>query len=97
MGPNGYICPGGGFTQIHEDGFGTVDSGHSCHHGINEVVMLRRLPSCHKQNALHHIQTKRQSKNASESLFKLPHDDSRSELLWPSNEIIENWANMGYV
>jgi hypothetical protein len=51
MGPNLYISPGGGYTQFHQDGHGTVDSGHSCLTGYNEVIMLRRLPECHKQQA----------------------------------------------
>ena len=42
---------GGRFTLIHQDGHGTVDSGHSNLSGYNEVVMLRRLPECHKLNA----------------------------------------------
>jgi hypothetical protein len=51
MGPNLYISPGGGYTQFHQDGHGTVDSGHSCLTGYNEVIMLRRLPECHKRQA----------------------------------------------
>jgi len=27
MGPNLYMVPGGGFTHLHQDGNGTVDSG----------------------------------------------------------------------
>ena len=46
---------GGGFTQTHQDGHGTVDSGHSNLSGYYEVVMLRRLPECHKLNACAHI------------------------------------------
>lgn len=34
-------------------GHGTVDSGHLCLSGYNEVVMLRRLPKGHEVNALH--------------------------------------------
>jgi hypothetical protein len=45
------IVIGGGYTQFHQDGHGTVDSGHSCLTGYNEVVMLRRLPECHKRQA----------------------------------------------
>jgi hypothetical protein len=48
MGPNMYITPGGGFTLLHQDGHGTVDSGHLLVSGYNEVVMLRRLPERHK-------------------------------------------------
>ena len=43
MGPNLYITPPGGRTWFHEDGNGTVDSGHQCLTGRNEVIMLRRI------------------------------------------------------
>ena len=41
-GPNVCITPGGDFTSLHQDGNGTVDSGHCCHEGDNEVLMLQR-------------------------------------------------------
>lgn len=51
MGP--YLClASGGFTSFRQVGHGTVDSGHTCMSGFNEVVMLRRLPEEHKQHAL---------------------------------------------
>ncbi|CAN0499222.1 unnamed protein product, partial [Ectocarpus sp. 8 AP-2014] len=31
------------WTQFHQDGNGTVDSGHQCLAGRNRVIMLRRL------------------------------------------------------
>jgi hypothetical protein len=43
MGPNLYVTPPGSYTDFHLDGFGTVDPGHLCLSGYNEVVMLRRL------------------------------------------------------
>jgi hypothetical protein len=52
MGPNIYITPPGSFTKFHQDGHGTVDSGHQCLRGYNEVVMLRRLTETHKINAI---------------------------------------------
>lgn len=52
MGPNLYITPPGSFTNFHQDGHGTVDSGHQCLSGYNEVVMLRRLTETHKRNAI---------------------------------------------
>lgn len=33
--------------------YGTVDSGHLCLSGYNEVVLLRRLPKGHDVNAIH--------------------------------------------
>ncbi len=38
-----YITPPGSFTFFHEDGFGTVDSGHQSLAGLNEVIMLSRI------------------------------------------------------
>lgn len=52
MGPNLYMTPPGSFTSFHQDGHGSVDSGHQCIYGYNEVVMLRRLPEEHKKNAM---------------------------------------------
>ena len=52
MGPNLYITPPGSITHFHQDGHGSVDSGHQCIQGYNEVVMLRRLPEIHKKNAM---------------------------------------------
>ena len=30
IGPNLYMRPPGSFTNFHQDGYGTVDSGHLC-------------------------------------------------------------------
>lgn len=43
MGPLIYAGDGGAFTDFHVDGYGTVDAGHLCLHGYNEVIMLRKL------------------------------------------------------
>jgi hypothetical protein len=71
---------GGGYTQVHQDGHGTVDSGHSNLCGFNEVVMLRRLPECHKLQACQKIPTLANDISEEEAvncLYKLPHDDGR--------------------
>ena len=47
-------------------GYGTVDSGHLCLSGYNEVVMLRRLPNGHERNAIHADR---------KSFFEMPHAD----------------------
>ena len=47
-----YITPPAAFTYFHQNGHGTVDSGHWCLSGYNEVVMLRRLTERHKKHAL---------------------------------------------
>lgn len=52
MGPNVYATPPGAFTWFHQDGNGTVDSGHQSLTGLNEVIMLQRLGEEQKQAAL---------------------------------------------
>lgn len=52
IGPNLYLTPPGAFTWFHEDGHGTVDSGHQCLRGRNEVVMLKRMDAEQKTEAL---------------------------------------------
>lgn len=47
-----YVTPPASFTHFHQDGHGTVDSGHLCLNGYNEVIMLRRLTERHKKHAL---------------------------------------------
>lgn len=75
MGPNLYITPPGSFTTFHKDGHGTVDSGHLCLMGYNEVVMLRRLTEKHKKNAIRILNGK-DSGNHHEALYGYPHAES---------------------
>ena len=49
MGPNVYATPPGSYTWFHQDGSGTVDSGHQSLGGLNEVIMFRRMPELAKQ------------------------------------------------
>jgi hypothetical protein len=70
MGPNLYLTPPLSFTSFHQDGHGTVDSGHLNMGGYNEVVMLRRVPTRHKVNALS-ILTGTQY----DGLYREPHED----------------------
>ena len=64
MGPNMYVTPPGSFTWFHRDGNGTVDSGHLALAGYNEVIIMRRLPLLHEQNAID---------VGSDTLYELPH------------------------
>ena len=52
MGPNLYLTPPGSFTHLHQDGHGTVDSGHLYISGCNEVVIFRRMSEERKKHAL---------------------------------------------
>lgn len=69
---------------MHQDGHGTVDSGHTCLSGFNEVVMLRRLPEAHKINACREIPnlfgSPRNNEQARDVLYNLPHDDQSVRL-----------------
>ena len=77
MGPYLYATPPGSFTHFHQDGHGTVDSGHLCIHGHNEVIVLRRVPECHKRNALGILLGGEAtgSMTAESAMFHQPHQD----------------------
>jgi len=83
MGPSIYMTPPSSFTELQQDGHGTVDSGHYCCRGYNEIIMLRRLPERHKHNALNLL-------HSSSS----PHDVN-TLLRWPTNKAIEKCNEMG--
>lgn len=99
MGPNMYITPPGAFTHFHQDGHGTVDSGHFCLSGFNEVVMTRRLTERAKRHALRILTgSYKQAKGPSyEGLYDLPHGDNLGEKpRWPDNEAIAECNKMNY-
>jgi len=100
MGPNMYITPPGSFTHFHQDGHGTVDSGHVCLSGYNEVVMLRRLPERHKRHALRFLtgSYKNPREHTFEALYNLPHGDGLGDKpRWPDNEALQKCNEMKYV
>ena len=75
MGPNLYVTPPASFTHFHQDGHGTVDSGHLCISGFNEVVMLRRLTERHKKHALWILSGKKPKGLHFDGLYSQPHGD----------------------
>jgi len=91
MGPNCYVTPGGAYTHMHQDGHGTVDSGHCCLEGYNEVVMLRRLPERHKL----HATTLLPNQGEYDALYTFPHGIGKKPD-WPTNDTIKAWQKMGY-
>eukprot|EP00554_Chaetoceros_debilis_P012240 CAMPEP_0194110982 /NCGR_PEP_ID=MMETSP0150-20130528/10091_1 /TAXON_ID=122233 /ORGANISM="Chaetoceros debilis, Strain MM31A-1" /LENGTH=1306 /DNA_ID=CAMNT_0038800289 /DNA_START=328 /DNA_END=4248 /DNA_ORIENTATION=+ len=97
MGPNLYVTPPGSFTHFHQDGHGTVDSGHMCIDGYNEVIMLRRMSEDHKRQALHllHYNDRRQKNIHYDALYGLPHHDGKKPL-WPDHEAIKNCDELNY-
>lgn len=74
MGPNAYCTPPESFTQVHQDGHGTVDSGHLCLTGFNEVIMLRRMMERHKIHALSLLRGKGRGAHY-DGLYDMPHGD----------------------
>ena len=93
---------GGGFTQTHQDGHGTVDSGHSNLSGYNEVVMLQRLPGCHKLNACALIPQLgddcKPTNQAMNMLYQLPHADGQKDRPQRlTTETIKSLENLKYV
>jgi hypothetical protein len=83
MGPNIYLTPPGSFTQFHQDGHGSADSGHLCLEGFNEVVMLRRLDDVHKEHALHFLKCNERRQGSEikyDALYGKPHHDVSNHL-----------------
>lgn len=76
------------FTYFHQDGNGTVDSGHYCHKGYNDVILFGRLSN-------------NQEKQMEAILFGedyvpfQPHGDGVKPD-WPTKGKIEKCAAEGY-
>jgi len=102
MGPNMYITPPAAFTHFHQDGHGTVDSGHFCLKGYNEVILLRRLTERHKKHALmiltgNFLNNGDKTHDYFDALYQVPHGDELGEKpAWPTKEQIEKCRQMGY-
>lgn len=67
---------------------GTVDSGHSCISGYNEVVILRNLPEEHKRYVSNLL--------GYDGAHTLPHDCSGIKCKddWPTKSVIEECRRM---
>jgi hypothetical protein len=102
MGPNLYVTPGNTYTSLHQDGLGTVDSGHSCLFGTNEVLMLRRMPEIHKRKLCAMVPSITKGVSAIDlsenTMYGLPHEDGRvDKQKWPTSQLVDQWRNMKYV
>lgn len=86
-GPHAYITPAGAFTRFHRDGNGTVDSGHLCLEGCNEVIMLRPSLSAHETKSLFKILK-------GKKFDEQPHSLGGS-FDWPTHEMIEQLEREG--
>ena len=85
MGPNFYVTPPASFTAFHQAGHGTVDSGHVCLSGHNEVIMLRRMPEENKLHAMSILSGGKDGDGSYNALYGLPHLDGFSHFpLWVS-------------
>ena len=97
MGPNMYVTPPAAFTHFHQDGHGTVDSGHLCLAGYNEVVILRRLTERHKKHALMILTGDGTPNGYFDGLYQEPHQDQLGKKpSWPTQENIGKCRAMGY-
>jgi hypothetical protein len=94
-----YITPTGTFTHFHQDGHGSVDSGHQVISGYNEICMLRRLPERHKRHAMWLLTGGGKSEGAFyDALYSEPHGDGLGEKpQWPTKTQIDELRRMGYV
>lgn len=52
MGPYLFITRPGPITTFHKDGFGSVDSGHLCLSGYNEIIMFPSLADWQEKKVL---------------------------------------------
>jgi hypothetical protein len=99
--PAVYITPPASFTHFHQDGHGTVDSGHLVISGYNEVVLLRRLTERHKRHALWLLTGFKEHANKAtqtflDGLYSEPHSDGLGEKpKWPTTDRIQMCQEMG--
>ena len=77
---------------MHLDGHGSVDSGHVCGSGYNEVLLMRRLTERHKVNATTILNETVGGKYA--PLYNLPHDDENDKPGWMNSDTIKEWEMM---
>eukprot|EP00986_Skeletonema_menzelii_P008878 scaffold3880_cov145-Skeletonema_menzelii.AAC.2 len=89
-GPLSFFAVGGGNngTTFHEDGYGTIDSGHLVLSGYNEVIILRRLTGDARKKAANILGI---------SLYKRPNVcEGKNQFHWPTKKDIEMLQKLGY-
>jgi hypothetical protein len=72
--------------MLHQDGAGTVDSGHCCHAGYNDVLVMSRGTETQMQKAMNMLF--RNVKCNAYNHYK-PHDDGEKPD-WPTTEAVNN-------
>lgn len=86
------MSAGGSFSQMEQVGHGAVDSGHTCLQGCIEVVILRRLPECHKRNACRMVPSLKVYQAEASSPLAYGRDEASA---WPTEDTIKEWERMG--
>ena len=82
--------------MLHQDGYGTVDSGHTVLQGYNEVILLRRIPQDHKSKAISQFPELVEAGSTPEAvLYGLPHTNQRENShKWATEETLDEYKDM---
>ena len=91
---------GGGYTSLHQDGHGTVDSGHTVLKGNNEVFILPRIAKKHEKQVLDVLlggQGDPKSEDGIKAIYRLPHDEEGiiKTFTWPTMQMIQKLKELG--
>jgi hypothetical protein len=78
-----YLGPPSVSTSLHEDGYGTVDSGHLCLQGWNEVCILPRMEVPAVKAAVLEIL------RATACTKEEPNAENAQTIPWPKKEMID--------
>lgn len=87
-------------TPFHEDGFGSIDSGHLCLSGYNEVIILRRLDGKARRKAakILGVTLDRRPNVDQQSNVSDDHGETSEEenmFQWPTNKTIQELEELG--
>jgi hypothetical protein len=85
-----HTIAGGGFTGLHQDGNGTVDSGHTVLQGHNEVIVFRRTNETESREIYMEV-------TGVDGLCVLPHNTTGciKTRQWPTVKMIANLKAKG--
>jgi hypothetical protein len=85
-----HTIAGGGFTGLHQDGNGTVDSGHTVLQGHNEVIVFRRTNETESREIYIEV-------TGVDGLCVLPHNTTGciKTRQWPTVNMIANLKAKG--
>jgi hypothetical protein len=91
---------GEGYTSLHQDGHGTVDSGHTILKGHNKVFILPRIAEKHENQVCDVLLGGKgdpKSKDGIKALYRLPHDEEGTikTFKWPTMQMIQKLKDLG--